>query len=85
MYNKNDIKFFRKQLLDWFKFNKREFPWRNERLSNYEIIISEILLQRTRAETVARYYHVFLGKYPNWKTLIKATIEDLENILKPLG
>jgi len=41
MYNKNDIKYFRKQLLCWFKSNQREFPWRKEGLSNYEIIISE--------------------------------------------
>ena len=85
MYNKNNIKYFRKQLLYWFKSNRREFPWREEGLSNYEIIISEILLQRTKAETVAKYYHVFLGKYPDWQSLINATIKDLEKILKPLG
>lgn len=85
MYNKNNIKFFRKQLLDWFKSNRRVFPWREEGLTNYEIIISEILLQRTKAETVAKYYHEFLEKYPDWQNLTKATIEDLENILRPLG
>lgn len=85
MYNKNDIKYFRKQLLYWFKSNQREFPWRKKGLSNYEIIISEILLQRTKAETVAKYYHVFLEKYPDWQSLINATIDDLEKILKPLG
>lgn len=85
MYNKNDIKYFRKQLLHWFKSNQREFPWRKKEISNYEIIISEILLQRTKANTVAKYYHVFFGQYPDWKSLINATIEDLERTLKPLG
>lgn len=85
MYNKNDIKYFRQQLLLWFKSNQREFPWREEGISNYEIIISEILLQRTKANTVAKYYHVFFEQYPDWQSLINATIEDLEILLKPLG
>ncbi len=85
MYNKNDIKFFRSKLLDWYSDYGRNFPWRNNNISNYEIIISEILLQRTKAETVAKYYPTFINKYPNWDYLSKAHIEDLEQILKPLG
>ena len=85
MWKKNDITFFRKSLLIWFNNNRRDFPWRNEHVSNYEIILSEILLQRTQAETVSRYYRTFFTKYPNWIDLSKATISDLETILKPLG
>ncbi len=71
--------------MDWYQTNKRNFPWRNAGLTNYEIIISEILLQRTKAETVAKYYYTFLNKYPDWQKLIKANTEDLEQILRPLG
>ncbi len=85
MYTQNKIKFFRKSLLEWFKVNGRIFPWRKENTSNYQIIISEILLQKTKAETVAKYYDIFFKKYPNWNKLTKATIIDLEEILKPLG
>lgn len=85
MYNQNKIKFFRKSLLEWFKVNGRIFPWRNENTSNYQIIISEILLQKTKAETVAKYYDIFFKKYPDWNKLTKATIINLEEILKPLG
>ncbi len=85
MWNKNEIKLFRNELLDWFESNKRDFPWRKEGISNYELILSEILLQRTKAETVSSYYNTFFSKYPNWERLIEASIEDLENILKPLG
>ena len=85
MWNRNDITFFRKSLLGWFELNKRSFPWRKDNISNYELIISEILLQRTKAETVAKYYPVFFNKYPSWQKLSKASIKDLEEILKPLG
>jgi A/G-specific adenine glycosylase len=85
MENRNEIKYFRKKLLEWFASNRRDFPWRQDNISNFEIIMSEILLQRTRAETVAKYYPVFFNKYPDWNSIGKATIEDLEHILKPLG
>ena len=85
MYNQNKIKFFRKSLLEWFKVNGRIFPWRNENTPNYQIIISEILLQKTKAETVAKYYDIFFKKYPDWNKLTKATIINLAEILKPFG
>ena len=85
MWNKNDIKYFRKVLLKWFDSNKRDFPWRKEGVSNYELIFSEILLQRTKAETVSKYYDSFFKKFPNWEKLVLATDIELEQILKPLG
>lgn len=85
MWNKNDIKYFRTILLDWFDSNKRDFPWRKEGVSNYELIFSEILLQRTKAETVAKYYNTFFAKFPNWEKLVLATDDELEKIFKPLG
>jgi DNA (cytosine-5)-methyltransferase 1 len=85
MWKKNDIKFFRKVLLDWFDDNKRDFPWRKDEVSNYELIFSEILLQRTKAETVVKYYDTFFKKFPNWEKLVLATDKELEIIFKPLG
>jgi DNA (cytosine-5)-methyltransferase 1 len=85
MYDKNKIKFFRKSLLKWFEHNGREFPWRKDNIPNYQVIISEILLQKTKAETVAKYYKTYFKKYPDWNKLLKATLNDLEDILKPLG
>jgi A/G-specific adenine glycosylase len=85
MWNKGDISFFRKTLLNWFSNNKRDFPWRKEGVSGYELILSEILLQKTKASTVANYYNTFFNIYPDWEHLIGATADDLESILKPLG
>ncbi len=85
MWNKNDIKFFRTVLLEWYNSNKRDFPWRKESVTNYELIFSEILLQRTKAETVAKYYYTFFERFPNWEKLVLATDQELEKIFKPLG
>lgn len=83
--DKNKIRYFRKALLSWFDIHQRDFPWRKEGVSNFELIFSEVLLQRTRAETVAKYYPVFFGRFPDWEHLIEATDDELHAIFKPLG
>jgi A/G-specific adenine glycosylase len=44
-----------------------------------------VLLQRTKAETVAKFFPVFIKKYPSWRQLGNATETELKEILKPLG
>ncbi len=80
------IKFFQEGLLKWFKNNGRHhFPWRNKSASNYQLIISEVLLQRTKAETVARFYPGFIKQFPSWKNLDAVSKKQLEKALQPIG
>ena len=79
------IQYLQRGLLRWFDANGRVFPWRDPSATKYQQILSEILLQRTRAATVARYYPLFFGKYPDWKALSCASLEELEEIMRPLG
>src|SRR5688500_18633386 len=79
------IKFFQKEILSWFQIQGRNFLWRRKGLSNYQYIITEVLLQRTKAETVAKFYPNFLKTFPTWRSLVNANIEILENYLKPVG
>lgn len=76
---------FQNKLLTWYNSNSRQFPWRNNSASNYQRIISEVLLQRTKAETVANFFPQFIKKYPSWKRLGAATQLELQQMLKPLG
>lgn len=79
------VKLFRETILEWFAANARKFPWRNPSISNYQKVMSEILLQRTKAATVAKIYKGFMAKFPSWKKLAEASREELEESLKPLG
>jgi A/G-specific adenine glycosylase len=79
------IKFFQDNLLKWYEENGRTFPWRDDSLTPYQYIIAEVLLQRTKAETVAKFYPSFLVDFPNWETLAHADIQKLEDYLKPVG
>jgi len=81
----SQIEYFQNKIIQWYFENGRHFPWRNPSATNYEKIISEVLLQRTKAETVAKFFPVFQKKYPSWRQLGNATELELKEILKPLG
>ena len=80
-----EIAWFRQKLIVWFRTNKRPFLWRDESAGDYIKVLSEVLLQRTRAEVVAAFLTDFLKRYPSWDELSKATEEDLQQYLQPLG
>lgn len=84
--NRKKIAWFRSCLLSWYQSHGRDFPWREERPGTvYEVIITEILLQRTRAETVAKVYDEFIQRYSSWSKLAQATREELQEIVVALG
>lgn len=76
---------FRRRLLAWYANNGREFPWRRKSASKYKLVISELLLQRTRAETVANFFGVFISEYPSWKKLAEAKESEIGKVIQPIG
>jgi A/G-specific adenine glycosylase len=82
---KQNINEFQQKLLDWYEQNGRAFPWRGEGLTEYELIIAEILLQRTNAATISKFYQGFITRFPNWLKLDNASSQDVEEFLKPVG
>ncbi|MBB1283225.1 hypothetical protein HRH25_02485 [Flavisolibacter sp. BT320] len=79
------VKFFQEELLIWYKKNGRKFYWRKKGLTHYQYVIAEVLLQRTRAETVAKFYPDFIVEFPNWQSLADADLKGIEDYLKPIG
>ncbi len=79
------IRSFRRLLLAWFRRSRRDFPWRNARASRYVLVVSELLLQRTRAETVAAFLPRFIRRFPNWNALAQASEDELRVFLEPIG
>lgn len=75
---------FRTGLLAWADDNLREFPWRETR-DPYEILVAEVLLQKTLATKVPAVYEKFLDRYPDLSTLSKANVDEIAELLEPLG
>ena len=74
-----------KSLLDWYTANRRDFPWRNTN-NPFEVLLAEKLLQQTKArDIVASIYTNLLAKYPTAQVLMNASVEELREIIQPLG
>ncbi|TVP48233.1 MAG: A/G-specific adenine glycosylase [Gemmatimonadales bacterium] len=75
---------FRAALLDFFDDRGRDLPWR--RTSDpYLILVSEIMLQQTRVETVVPYYRKWIERFPDAATLAAADTEEVLRYWQGLG
>jgi len=63
-------------LLHWYEAERRDLPWRRT-TDPYRILVSEIMLQQTRVETVIPRYARFLERFPDLPTLASAPLEDV--------
>lgn len=76
---------FRRRALRWYDKHGRSFPWRKASSSKYQCIVAEVLLQRTRAETIAVFFPGFIEEFPSWEYLNAAGSEKLKEFLQPIG
>lgn len=72
------------RLLVWASQNLRDFSWRRT-TDPYSIFIAEFLLQKTGAATAEVIYQKFIDRYPDLPSLAEAPLEDIAELLQPLG
>ena len=75
---------FSKTLIEWYKTNKRDLPWRNTE-NPYEIWVSEIILQQTRIDQGLPYYLTFLAHFPSIDSLANASLDEVLKVWQGLG
>ncbi len=75
---------FRRRLLDWYRANGRDLPWRKTD-DPYHILVSEMMLQQTQVDRVLPKYHEWLAKYPSLTALAVADQETVTQTWRPLG
>lgn len=63
-------------MLSWYHERHRDLPWRRTR-DPYAILVSEIMLQQTRVETVRGRYESFLQRFPTITELADAPLDDI--------
>lgn len=72
------------KLVTWYLQAHRNLPWRKTK-DPYKIWISEVILQQTRVEQGLPYYHSFIKKYPNVKSLATAPLQKVLKQWQGLG
>ena len=75
---------FKQIIWNYYKNNKRSFPWR-ETTDLYNIIISEIMLQQTQTHRVQPKYEQFIQKFPDMESLAKASFSEVLKLWSGLG
>lgn len=78
------MNFFADKIIDWYKENKRDLPWR-ETKDPYKIWISEIILQQTRVVQGYDYYCRFMAHFPDVNTLANASEDEVMKCWQGLG
>lgn len=68
----------------WGARNRRDFPWRVEE-DPFRVLVAEVLLQRSRARTVAGVYEEIFRRWPDTSSLAKARVRSIETVICPLG
>lgn len=72
------------RLVEWYRTEKRDLPWR-KRMDAYRVWISEIMLQQTRVEAVKPYYERFLKELPDIRALAEVPEDRLLKLWEGLG
>ncbi len=72
------------KLLEWYRQNKRDLPWRQTK-DPYKIWLSEIILQQTQVKQGLPYYQKFVTHYPNVQDLAAASEQEILNLWQGLG
>ena len=75
---------FQQHILSYAQFFGRDLPWRHTR-DPYNILISEIMLQQTRVETVIPKYQHFLKAIPDISHLAQSSLEEILSLWQGLG
>ena len=72
-------------LLGWYKDARRDLPWRRGERTPYSVLVSELMLQQTRAEAVKERYGRFLARFPTAEALAAASVEEVLKEWEGLG
>ena len=75
---------FQDKIMEWWKKNVRDLPWRKEP-DPYHVLVSEIMLQQTQVNRVVPKYHEFLQEFPTIQDLASAEKKHLLAVWSGLG
>lgn len=64
-------------LLSWYRGVARALPWRAKPPNPYGILLSEIMAQQTRIETMLPYWERFMARWPRVEDLAAAQAEEV--------
>lgn len=71
-------------LLAWYDVNRRPMPWREDP-TPYHVLLSELMLQQTRVDTVIPYFERFVARWPTLTDFAAADEDEVMQMWAGLG
>jgi len=78
------VESFQTKILEFYQQNRRSFPWRMT-TDRYAIMVSEVMLQQTQADRVARRFPLWLERFPDVQSLASASLREVLDAWSGLG
>jgi A/G-specific adenine glycosylase len=75
---------FSRAVVDWFRANARDLPWRRT-YDPYHVWLSEIMAQQTQLGRVVDYFLRFTARYPDIDSLAQAHEDEALKLWEGLG
>ena len=72
------------ELIEWYKNNKRSFPWRKT-TDPWQILLIETLAQQTQLERANEYFKKFSEKFPSPKSMANSSLKIILQMWSGLG
>ena len=72
------------KLLEWYRTNRRSFPWREDP-QPYAVWVAEIMAQQTRLETMLPYYQHWMERFPTVGELAAAGQQEVLAVWEGMG
>lgn len=85
---KREIQQFQKTVLGFYTQNKRDLPWRpstKRKVTPYEILVSEYMLQQTQVHRIVPKFLAFIKKFPTLEFLAHASDKEVLSLWSGLG
>lgn len=84
MPERADAVLLRDALVPWFRAHARLLPWRSDP-TPYHVLLSELMLQQTRVDTVLPYFAKFVARWPTIEALAAAEPDEVLSAWAGLG
>lgn len=81
----SQVRNFQRAVIVWYRRQGRLLYWRNHNLNDWQWLVLEILLRKTRAEAVEKVFPSLIKKYFEPSALLRVSDNELENDLRVLG
>ena len=72
-------------LVEWYRENARDLPWRRGVRDPYHVVVSEFMLQQTQVDRVVPRFESFVRRFPDFVALAEAGEDDVVEEWSGLG